>query len=403
MDRHLLLSLLEQFIAFPTIAGREDAKRECLDWIETSFFSHAHARFMRGEMRGAPYLRSPSTFVHVDVVPAPADQFHLRMDGDRALGRGVKDMKGCALPFLIAFDELCRSGMIPPASILLTSDEEIGGATIPALFEQNILGNVPVACTPDGGDGHVIIVEHKGAAWARLTCAGKGGHGAYPWTCVNPIALLANALRILSTTFPPGTNADWRVTVSPTQLSAGIAMNAVPDAATCTLDIRFPPTVCATPSEALAIVARALPSGCTLTLLEQADPLQIDPAHPMLQRLKRILEEVTGVPIALTREHGATDTRHSVLPLRAGRRWIPFHGGVGVSRVIDGACGSLEATAQIIFLIFSHFVISNAPRHPRSTTVLNNHPRIGTSTRRRRTMKTPTLTKKSFPLDHFLL
>ncbi|MBI3618551.1 M20/M25/M40 family metallo-hydrolase [Candidatus Peregrinibacteria bacterium] len=316
MNRHLLLSLLEQFIAFPTVVGREDAKRECLDWIETGFFSHARAPPMRGEVRGAPYLSLPHPdarllwFAHIDVVPAPADQFHLRMDGDRALGRGVKDMKGCALPFLIAFDELCRSGRIPPASVLLTSDEEIGGATIPALFEQQILGNVPVACTPDGGDGHVIIVEHKGAAWARLTCTGKGGHGAYPWTCVNPIALLGSALQILSTTFPPGTSADWRVTVSPTQLSAGIAMNAVPDAATCTLDIRFPPTVCATPSEALAIVARALPSGCTLILLEQADPLQIDPAHPMLQRLKRILEDVTGHSIALTREHGATDARH---------------------------------------------------------------------------------------------
>ncbi len=99
------------------------------------------------------------------------------------------------------------------------------------------------------------------------------------------------------------------MTVTPTQLHGSDAFNRVPASATCTLDIRFPPEVCATSDEAMAIVAKHLPLQCSLQKIVDADPMRIDPAHPMVLRMKRLAEHVTGAPVAIGREHGSSDAR----------------------------------------------------------------------------------------------
>src|SRR3989338_11471486 len=309
-----LLIYFREFVAFRTVAGHETAKQECLDWMIGSFLQKTPHPLHRGDINGAPYMviQHPQPkliwFAHFDVVPADETLFAIRTDGDKAFGRGVKDMKGAALPFLMAYRDLCAEGIDIPVRVLLTSDEEVGGRSIPALLDQKLLHG-PIAFTPDTGANPAIVVEHKGAVWARLTAHGKGSHGAWPWEGQNPILILAEAITRISREFPPGTQEEWHMTVCPTELRGSDAKNMIPDHASCMLDIRFPPSICKTKEEALATVQKLLPSGCTLESTVVAEPLLTDAKHPMVQLYKKIAEEVIGRTLETGREHGASDAR----------------------------------------------------------------------------------------------
>lgn len=326
MEQPELIDALRTAVAFPSIAGNTKAKKEAVDWVANAFFQKSVPWLRQGNIQDAPYLfvdhpeAKALLFAHFDVVPAPEAMFSLRVDGDRAHGRGVKDMKGAFLPVLFAYREWCEEhDAPPPVSLLVTSDEEIGGHSIPALFEQGVLDaqHIPVACTPDAGEGQDIIVEHKGAAWIRITANGRGSHGAYPWRGDNPIVILNHALRRIAEDFPALTEPAWKTTATPTKLTAGFAINAMPDKAECTLDVRFPKEAFSEPKDAHAAIARLLPASCTCELIDGADPLCTDEQHALIQTMKSIIADVTGLPIAFRREHGATDARHF------GTRGIP--------------------------------------------------------------------------------
>jgi len=314
MQQEELLRYLREFISFRTVAGNEAAKHECLDWTIGSFLQKTPHSLKRGDIKGAPYMviQHPDPkliwFAHFDVVPADDALFSLRTEGNKAFGRGVKDMKGAALPFLLAYRDLCAQGIDTSVTVLLTSDEEVGGRSIPTLLEQKVLHG-PIAFTPDTGANPTIVVEHKGAVWAKLEAKGKGSHGAWPWEGENPVLLLAEGLKRISDSFPAGGPDEWQMTVSPTEVTGSDAKNKIADHASCTLDIRFPPTICATEKEALQRVANVLPPGCTVTPVVSALPLNTDPKHPMVQLYKKIAEKVTDKKISTGREHGASDAR----------------------------------------------------------------------------------------------
>ncbi len=306
---------LRTFIAFRTVGNDVATKKECLDWIWETFLQDSGVTPVRGDVKGAPYLFLPQKdaellwFGHTDVVPGSTEQFNVRVEGDKAYGRGVKDMKGADLAFLIAYKEACTAGKRPRVSILLTSDEETGGHTPEVLLEQKILGEVPVAFTPDTGETDGIVHELKGAVWVRLVAEGKSGHAAVPWMSKNPVPRLLEAVQSLHKQFPDGAADDWQVTMTPTQIGGSDAMNRIPGQAWCLLDVRFPPTIWKTPTDAFTGLTKLVPSGCRLEQVESAYPMFTDSDHPMIQRLKRIADSVTGTDVRILREHGSSDAR----------------------------------------------------------------------------------------------
>lgn len=309
-----LLHLLRQFIAFRSMEGNSGAKIECLDWIEATFLRNCTLKRERGDVHGAPYLflghGDPALllFAHIDVVPATEAMFSLLVEGDRASGRGVKDMKGGILPYLLAYRDALTAKTFPRLSLLFTSDEEVGGRSIPSLIETGIIA-APIAYTPDTGNNPMIVTEHKGAVWAELRSEGRGSHGAWPWEGENPVTVLAEAICSIAKAFPSGVKEEWRLTVSPTVIRGSDAKNKIPDSAAATLDIRYPTEICRNADEALALVAKAIPSKCSLRPLVTAGALRTDPKHPMVQQFKRCSEEILGHPVEIGREHGASDAR----------------------------------------------------------------------------------------------
>lgn len=313
-DREELLSLLQSYIGFKSTENEPIQKTECLDWIVTAFLSEQIKDVQRGDFESSPwfYLQHPESkllvFAHADVVPAPDDLFTVQVDGDRATGRGVSDMKGNMLVFLMAYRDSCKEGNVPPVSILITTDEEVAGDTIPHLLNSGIITET-VAFTPDTNDKG-IVCKHKGVCWSELIVKGKGGHGAYPWDTENPVWLLGEALEKIRSNFPPGIHSDWQVTASPTTLKGSGARNQVAEEVRCGIDIRFPPEECSSPEEALEKVSSVLPDGCELRAVQTASPLDTPEDNQMVQLYKQVAEEVLDEDIPFSREHGGTDARY---------------------------------------------------------------------------------------------
>jgi len=334
---HEVITLLRQFIGFRTVAGENDEKKKCLEWIHNAFLERPALRgverlalsldspldaasrprlrkAMWGDIDGAPYLYLPHPtpkllwFAHIDVVPADDHQFDLIVDDDRLIGRGTADMKGNQLPFLIAYRDALRLGMDPAISILFTSDEETAGQTIPTLLDAKVITGTPVAFTPDCGPK--IVCEHKGIVWADLVCTGKGCHAAYPWAGKNPIFLLMEALANIKKKYPPEEKEEWRMTVTPTDIKGSDARNQIPESASCKLDIRYTADTASSPEDAIQKVKSILPHGCVLTVHQAASPLNTDPKHPMVQLMKRLAEEVSKEAMPIFREPGGTDARY---------------------------------------------------------------------------------------------
>ena len=309
-----LESLLKSFISFKSVDDQPIQKQECLDWICTAFLSEKISSVQMGICADSPWIYLPHPncklliFAHVDVVPASDNLFDLRIEGDKAWGRGTSDMKGNILPFLMAYRDAIKEGIDLPISILITTDEEVAGNTIPHLIDTGVV-SAPVAFTPDSNDIG-IVCEHKGVVWSELICHGKGGHGAYPWDTENPSWLLADALQKIREDFPSGGHDDWQMTVSPTTLKGSSARNQVDDQVTCGLDIRFPLEVCSSPEEALAKVSEVLPEGCDIREVLSASPLNTPEDHPMVDLFKEVAQEVLDTSIGFKREHGGTDARY---------------------------------------------------------------------------------------------
>lgn len=313
--RDMFLSQLRSFVGFRTTHDRRVDQHECLDWIQTAFFHNVMLPVHRGSVEGAPYihLQHPEPrlllFAHIDVVPGADDQFDLRVEDDRLVGRGTKDMKGPTLAMLTAYASLLEEGSVPPVSILLTADEETAAETIPHLIACGEFADIPVAFTPDTGSHDRIVTEHKGGVWLELVADGKGCHAAAPWKGSNPVQCLAHAITALEKAFPYGTEDEWRLTVVPSVLQGSRTYNVVPDRATCGLDVRYPPEDFSGPEAVRDRIAAELPQGCSVRIIHAVQPLRSDPAHPTIQLLRSVGGDVLGGVPSVGREHGASDAR----------------------------------------------------------------------------------------------
>ena len=123
--------------------------------------------------------------VHLDTVPAgegwSRDPFALRVEGDRAFGRGACDVKGAAACLLAALasagDDLRRD-----TAVLFTTDEEAGQSRCVRTFlrEYAAAGRGPapefvVVAEPTGGR---VVGAHRGLATCTGVFRGRAGHGS---------------------------------------------------------------------------------------------------------------------------------------------------------------------------------------------------------------------------------
>lgn len=174
---------------------------------------------------------------HVDTVwPHGSKRYHV--DGDRAYGPGIYDMKGGAYLAYHALRTLAESGRKPPLplTLLYTSDEEAGSPTSRDLIEAEARRNKYVLVFEPGNlPGGAVKTWRKG--WGRFTLRvhGRAAHaGADHEAGRSAVAELARQILALEamTDYAKGTTVNVGV------IRGGTRLNVVPAEAEAEIDLR---------------------------------------------------------------------------------------------------------------------------------------------------------------------
>ena len=241
---------------------------------------------------------------HLDVVPAPPEQFVPRIDGDRLYGRGAYDMKGGLAAMMCATRDLAAQRAVR-VHFLCVADEETDDDSRKGsdyLVEQGYRGDFAITGEPT--DMH-IGVQAKGVLAMRIEVTGRSAHGATPWLGDNAVLKALDVFRgIESLPFARESSELFdRPSISLGRILGGDALNKVPDRCVIDVDVRYLP---GQEAEAILAAVGAIPDTQVSVLFHRA-PAIVERDNPFVRSLA---EAVTGgepsEPISVGRD-GASD------------------------------------------------------------------------------------------------
>jgi glutamate carboxypeptidase len=177
---------------------------------------------------------------HVDTVIAHHAHSPLRHEGDRLYGPGTADMKGgVVLALGVARALSGRPQAFAEVSVLLVTDEEwrladFAHAARFADYDACLCFEAGER-TRAGAEG--VVVRRKAAGTLRIAAAGRAAHsGSSPDQGRNALLALAQAALGMAAQHDPG--GPHRLSVVPTVIRSGDALNVVPAAGELMVDLR---------------------------------------------------------------------------------------------------------------------------------------------------------------------
>lgn len=239
---------LGQLVRFRTVSQDLKENGRLLDFVEKEIGNSLFIR--RFESNGYQSLIASTRktskpklalVAHGDIVSAPDKLFKPWKEGNKIFGRGTNDMKFAIACYLTLIKDLGGKAKNYDFSIVVTSDEEIGGSNgIKYLLEKGLRPNVYLL--PDGGQNWTIQKSAKGVLNLRVDSFGSSTHGSRPWDGLNAIEQLFDFLTKLKAVFPKepcGIADHFHNSLNVGKIEGGKAVNQVPDFAQAHLDIRF--------------------------------------------------------------------------------------------------------------------------------------------------------------------
>jgi succinyl-diaminopimelate desuccinylase len=193
----------------------------------------------RAEIDGAPTIILHG---HLDVVPAHAEQFAPRIEGDRLIGRGAYDMKGGLAAMMCALRDVAAQERVRVRFVCVPDEEseDVETHAIDWLVREGLRGDFAITGEPT--DLH-IGVQAKGVLALRLAISGKAAHGSTPWLGDNAILKAHDAFRRIETLPFSRESSDLfdRPSINLARILGGDAFNKVPDCCEMDVDIRYLP------------------------------------------------------------------------------------------------------------------------------------------------------------------
>jgi len=160
-----------------------------------------------------------------------------RVEGERAFGPGVYDMKASLVQVGFALDAIRKLELRPrkPVEVLMTSDEEIGSPSSRALIEEQArAADEVLVVEPPLADGS-LKTARKGVGVYRITVEGRAAHaGVEPEQGISAVEELARLILTLHGL------TDHRVgtSVNVGAIEGGTTSNVVAARATAQVDVR---------------------------------------------------------------------------------------------------------------------------------------------------------------------
>ena len=259
---------------------------------------------------------------HLDVVPAHAEQFEPRVDGDRLYGRGAYDMKGALAAMMVAAREVAERTDVR-VHFVCVADEESDETELRAsdwLVKHGYVGDFAITGEPTD---MYIGVQAKGVLALRLVFEGRAAHGSTPWQGDNAVLKALHGFRRIeqmgwaqesSELFP-------RASVNLGRIMGGDALNKVPDRCAIDLDIRYLPGQ--EPGKIQEEIA-SLPN-VEVRKVFHRQPILVEASNPHVQLLAQAIEEGTAAEHISVGRDGTSD---AISFLEAGVPAVEF-GPVG--------------------------------------------------------------------------
>ena len=184
---------------------------------------------------------------HADIVPPgnrslwECDPYHIKVDGDRIIGRGVEDNQHGFVSAYLALKAILYSGETLKRSLglVIVADEETGsryGLEYILKHHGHIFNPSDLIIVPDAGNEHGTMIEiaEKSMLWLKFTVSGRQCHASTPHKGQNSLvgaAELILALAGLKEKFPLS-NSLFSPPVStfePTKIEANVSnVNTIP-------------------------------------------------------------------------------------------------------------------------------------------------------------------------------
>lgn len=287
--------------------------------IEVADHDHNGLPVMMADV-GAEAPGAPTIVLHghLDVVPAHAEQFEPRVEGDRLIGRGAYDMKGALASMMLATVDAVAQSAVKVRFVCVPDEEseDIDDRSTDALIAGGLRGDFAITGEPT--DLH-IGVQAKGVLAVRMEVCGTAAHGSTPWLGDNAILKAHDAFRRIETLPFSRESSDLfdRPSINLARIVGGDAFNKVPDSCCMDVDIRFLPNQ--DPGGILAQIREI--SDVTIVKTFIRAPAIVSRSNPYVRALRDALAgSIDGDPLSVGRD-GASD---AVSFLEAGVPAVEF-------------------------------------------------------------------------------
>ena len=228
-----------------------------------------HGDALKAHVSGPGGLNRPVVLMgHRDTVfpKGEAARRPFRVDGGRAYGPGVADMKAGLVMNAFVLAAFHKAGGAPmPLVGLFTSDEEIGSPACRPIIEDTARGARAVLNAEPGRPSGNVVTGRKGGVFMRLEIDGKAAHSGGNYADgISAIGELAHKIVALHAL----TDLGRGTTVNVGLISGGQSVNTVAPSASCEIDLRYvePSNRAEAMRSIEAIVARDVVSGTAARL-----------------------------------------------------------------------------------------------------------------------------------------
>lgn len=290
---------------------------------------------------------------HMDTVFPPGEvaKRPFSIQGNRAFGPGVCDMKGGLLVALHSLEALHAAGILDSLNICVAfnGDEETGSKAstpwIQGLAEASDRVFVFEPCRPD----YRFVLRRKGGGWFNVLVQGVSAHaGADPHKGANAVVELAHQVVAITSLNDPGTGTTAQVTV----INGGDKVNIIPAQASASVDVRIEQL---SEKERVERFFRELPRKITVpgTVVTveggiERPPMEPDASTMALWELIRTTADTIGIQADYIATGGCSDGNYTSA---AGASTIDGMGLVGANSHRPDEYVDLEAVVPMIRIV----------------------------------------------------
>jgi glutamate carboxypeptidase len=204
---------------------------------------------------------------HLDTVWAKGTlaTMPFRLDGDRAHGPGIYDMKAGSFLACHAVTSLLRQKVATrlPVTLLLTSDEEVGSPTSRALIEAEARDAAYVLIPEPASAAGAVVTARKGVGRFELAVTGVASHsGGNFEDGASAVVELAHQILAINAMVDLGGG----ITTNVAPIAGGTRPNVIAQEARCEIDLRVPTVEDGARCEAAILGLKPRNPRCTVTV-----------------------------------------------------------------------------------------------------------------------------------------